>query len=82
MALKDKFPRNITPELHAAWLDQRRKNDPRNMARALGVSKVTITKAFVCGHVTMDGLSDKITKYLQDRINEERKQAEKLNQSN
>jgi len=75
MALKDKFPRNITPELHQAWIQNKRKNDPKNIAAALNVSKVTITKALVCGHVTMDGLVDRITKFFQDRIETEKKKA-------
>jgi hypothetical protein len=76
--LKQKFPRTIAEELHNAWAALRRKRDPETIAEALKVSRPIIDKALIYGHVTMTGLTDKITKFFEDRLIKERKDADKL----
>jgi nitrogen regulatory protein PII-like uncharacterized protein len=72
--------RTISEELHNAWTRLRRKKDPETIAEALGVSRPVIDKALLYGHVLMEGLAPKITKFFEDRLDQEKADAERLNQ--
>jgi hypothetical protein len=72
-------PLTIAPELFEAWKKAKRKGDSTEMAKTLGVSKPVIDRALLYGNVTMVGLSEKVTKYFEDRLKKEREAAGRLN---
>jgi nitrogen regulatory protein PII-like uncharacterized protein len=76
---KKQWPRTIAEELHEAWKGARRKGDPEELAKVCGVSRPVIDRALIYGYVSVEGLTDKINKYFEERLRKERKDAARLN---
>lgn len=68
-----KWPRTIAPELHEAWIKMKRKRDSEAMVKALGRSRPIIDRALNYGFVSLPELTDQISKFFLDRMNQEKK---------
>jgi nitrogen regulatory protein PII-like uncharacterized protein len=75
---KKQWPLTVAPELHNAWKNARRKGDPEELAKVCGVSRPVIDRALIYGYVSVEGLTDKINKYFEDRLRKERKDAARI----
>lgn len=76
---KKQWPRTVAEELHEAWKSNRRKGDPEALAAHCGVSRPVIDRALLYGYVSVEGLTDKINQYFEDRLKKERQDAARLN---
>jgi hypothetical protein len=74
------WERTIAVELHEAWKTHTRRNDVKNMVEKLGFSHPVIVRALKYGHVHTPELPDLINKYFLSRLEEEKKQAEEMNE--
>lgn len=73
-----KFDRTIAEELFNQWRRLYRKGDSTEIAKNLKVSKPTIDKAVIYGHVHQQRIVDYITSYFADRIMRERHDGDRL----
>jgi hypothetical protein len=74
---KDLQP-TISDDLFEAWVKLRRKGDPEQIAEILGKSRPVIDKALKYGYVKDDAVVKGITKFYNDRLEAENKDAKKL----
>lgn len=75
---KKQWSLTIAPELHEAWKNNRRKGDPEALAEFCQVSRPVIDRALIYGYVSVEGLTDKINQYFEDRLKKEREAAARL----
>lgn len=76
---KKEWPLTVAPELLASWQKLRRKKDPETIAAKLGVSRPVIDRALIYGYVGVENLATGITLFFEERLNQERKDAARLN---
>lgn len=76
--ISKQYPRTIAEELHEAWQKLKRKRDGELMAKELQYSRPVIDRALNYGYVAMPELPDLISKWLMDRLKNERSSATEL----
>lgn len=79
-AQKEPLPCTVSLELFEAWKRLKRNGDPGKMAERFGRSRVPFDNALNYGHVAKDETKHFINEFFQDRLNDEKSQAESLNE--
>lgn len=69
----EKWPLNIDPDIHAAWVLLRERNDLNLLVEQTGFTKPTVLKAVKHGHCKNKELEDLINTFYVKRHNERAK---------